>query len=1012
MRKTKKLLAVILAVSMIAVLFTAVPTSAAELTDPQKLAAMNLFRGDTADGLTATYLAKAPDRKTAARLLLRFTGLEEAADAYTGTATFSDATSATVYWQPMIGYLKANPSAGFGGYEDGTFRPNDPMTAQAFYKVLLTILGYKQDTDFTWAQTITFAASKGLSKIAGKATLTNADAATAMVEALNAKTKSGEKLINALINDEVVTPTQAAAAGFTVITSITGYEAQYTMGYGGANPLPATVTAVYKDGTTATVAVAWGAFSTTVEGTYDVTGTIEGYGTIKTKVTLTKTLTVTDAYPSGTREITVMFNMPVPTSAAVTCKFGVSVLQGLTQTWANDRKMLKISRTYNFTPGTYSITVLNSTKEFVIENEKLTALEIGAINLYPQAGAQDLDVTFYNQYGLPMNPLTMNIQTTAFSPEKPGAPAYVFNKTATSVTISGIDNLEVNDTLNVFIVDNNTAIAATKKLNIVAAPTISSFSFGELTIASSATRILTGTSGHIISVHAYDQYGNSYKLRTGNLDIASAVSATVPLFITSTDNTIVDPQHIEVNADGKLFFKPGAISGIKGGTVTLTVMSPMNASMPHATYSITVYEPAKIASLQIQGVSSTMFAGQWVPLVVHAYDQYGNFLALENINTPANLASLVLTSTNGAVIPSGNAGIATGIRYNVSTKIIEIFGASAGTATVMISYDGKYQASMSVTVQAAAASSQLTGVTLPAVFQKTAHANLDLDSFALFDQYGSPIGLTPGYTIEVVSTAGLTISNPAITTMSPTCKITAPDEAKNYDLVFTLKDNLGNALSSQSMNIQVVDATGVSSYQFEQIGTMYSKAPGDANYHKLINITGRTSTGISVQLVYDAVTGLPVGVQNVTSSNAAFTTEVKGDGRLYLKANYDGSSSSVSTTLKAWSTGGTELASTTVTASKTAPYMQNVYFIDTTKTLKISDGAVHNFSNFIEAKDQYGVAFDLTTTNVYYMTTNAEVISVNNTTKQFTLLKAGTCTLKAYYPATNRTIEMVVNVTD
>ncbi|HQJ91430.1 MAG TPA: S-layer homology domain-containing protein, partial [Clostridia bacterium] len=164
MRKTKKLLAVILAVSMIAVLFTAVPTSAAELTDPQKLAAMNLFRGDTAEGLTATYLAKAPDRKTAARLLLRFTGLEEASDAYTGTATFPDATSATVYWQPMIGYLKANPGAGFGGYEDGTFRPNDPMTAQAFYKVLLTILGYKQDTDFTWAQTITFAASKGLSK--------------------------------------------------------------------------------------------------------------------------------------------------------------------------------------------------------------------------------------------------------------------------------------------------------------------------------------------------------------------------------------------------------------------------------------------------------------------------------------------------------------------------------------------------------------------------------------------------------------------------------------------------------------------------------------------------------------------------------------------------------------------------------------------------------------------------------------------------------------------------------
>jgi hypothetical protein len=1011
MRKTKKLLAVILAVSMIAVLFTAVPTSAAELTDPQKLAAMNLFRGDTAEGLTATYLAKAPDRKTAARLLLRFTGLEEAADAYTGTATFPDATSATVYWQPMIGYLKANPGAGFGGYEDGTFRPNDPMTAQAFYKVLLTILGYKQDTDFTWAQTITFAASKGLSKVAGKTTLTNADAAVAMVEALNANTKSGEKLINALINDEIVTPTQAAAAGFTVITSITGYEAQYTMGYGGANPLPATVTAVYKDGTTASVAVAWSAFSTTVEGTYDVTGTIEGYGTIKTKVTLTKTLTVTDAYPSGTREITVMFNMPVPTSAAVTCKFGVSVLQGLTQTWSTDRRTLKISRTYNFTPGTYSVTVLNSTKEFTIENEKLTQVEIGAINLYPQPGAQDLDVTFYNQYGLPMNPFTMTLQLSAFSPQKP-AEVFTMNKTATSVTISGVENLVVNDTVNLFVVDNNTAQAATKTVTVVAAPTISAFSFGELTIAGSATRILTGTSGHLISVNAYDQYGNSYKLRTGNQDISTVVAPTIPLLLISSDNSVVDATQIEVNADGKLFFKPGAVSGTKGGTVTLTVMSTMGSSAVNTSFTVTVYEPAKIATLQIQGVSSTMYAGQWAPMVVYAYDQYGNFLALENINTPANLAKLKIVSSLPAVIPSGNAGSATGIRYNNTTKLLEIFGASSGTTTIMISYDGKYQASMSVTVQAAAASSQLTGVTLPAVFQKTAHANLDLDSFALFDQYGAPIGLTPEYTIEVVSTAGLTISNPAITTMSPTCKITAPDEAKNYDLVFTLKDNLGNALSSQSMNIQVVDATGVSSYQFEQIGTMYSKAPGDANYHKLINITGRTLTGISVQLVYDAVTGLPVGVQNVTSSNAAFTTEVKGDGRLYLKANYDGSSSSVSTTLKAWSTGGTELASTTVTATKTAPYMQNVYFIDTTKTLSIAGGAVQNFANFLAAKDQYGVPFDLTGIEVYYMTTNAEVISVDNTTDTFTLLKAGTCTVKAYYPKYDRTLEMVVNVTE
>jgi hypothetical protein len=60
-------------------------------------------------------------------------------------------------------------------------------------------------------------------------------------------------------------------------------------------------------------------------------------------------------------------------------------------------------------------------------------------------------------------------------------------------------------------------------------------------MAGSATKILTGTSGHLLSVYAYDQYGNPYKLRTGNQDISSTVSATVPLFITCTDSTIVNP---------------------------------------------------------------------------------------------------------------------------------------------------------------------------------------------------------------------------------------------------------------------------------------------------------------------------------------------------------------------------------------------------------------------------------------------------------------------------------------
>jgi hypothetical protein len=832
-----------------------------------------------------------------------------------------------------------------------------------------------------------------------------------MVEALNANTKAGRKLILELVEDGVVTAVSATAAGFNVISSITGYNTTgYTMVYQGSNPLPATVTAVYSDGTTASVGVTWSAFSTTVEGTYDVTGTVAGYGTITTKVTLTKTLVVSDAYPSGVKEITVTFNMPVPTATAVTCKFGAAVLSGLTQTWSTDRKTLKISRTYNFTAGTYTITAATSTKDFVLENEKLTEINLAATNLYPQTGAQDLNVTFYNQYGSAMNPLSMSLQLTAFSPQKPTV-TFSMNKTATSVTISGVENLAVGDTVNLFVIDNATAQAVTKTITIVAAPTISAFSFGTLTIASSATRILTGTSGHTLSVFASDQYGNAYKLRTGNQDIYSTVSATVPLFITSTDSTVVNPALIEVNANGELFFKPGAISASKGGTVTLTVMSPMNPAMSNATFTMTVYEPASIYTLQIQGVSATMYASQWTPVVAFAYDQYSNFLALENINTTTNLAKLTLISSNGAVIPSGNAGSSIGIRYNTATKLIEVYGAGSGTTTVMISYDGRLQSTMSLTVAAAAAPSQLSAVSIPAVFQKTASATLNLSNYTISDQYGAPITLTTGYSILVASSAGLTITNPTVTTANPTTTITAPNTAANYDLVFTLKDPSNNTLSSQSFSIQVVDAAGISSYQFETIGTMYSKAPTNPDYYKLINITGRTATGISVQLVYDGATGLPVGINNITSSNSAFTTTLVG-GRLYLKANYSGPASSVSTTLKALYSTGLEAASTTATALIQDPYMYNLYLTETTKTMSIADGVTHNFLTYLAAKDQYGVTYSLGTTEIYYFTSNSAVVSVDNATDTFTLVASGACTLRAIFPATGRTLEMVINVTN
>ena len=154
MKSMKKILSAILTIALLASFF-GMPVHAVS-QDAQTCAAIDVLRGD-GSGVTDVYLAKNTNRSQGAKILLRLMGLEADADVYGGTATFTDASNASEYWQPMLRYLKANPEVGFNGYPDGTFQPNKIMTAQEIYKVLLVSLGYVENVDFTWGEVFTSA---------------------------------------------------------------------------------------------------------------------------------------------------------------------------------------------------------------------------------------------------------------------------------------------------------------------------------------------------------------------------------------------------------------------------------------------------------------------------------------------------------------------------------------------------------------------------------------------------------------------------------------------------------------------------------------------------------------------------------------------------------------------------------------------------------------------------------------------------------------------------------------
>ena len=95
-----------------------------------------------------------------------------------------------------LAYAKDNPELGWIGSTDGRFFPNNPIDAKAFYKVMLETLGYKQDLDFTYGDTLKFAESIDLissaSTMEKKTSFTVNDVAKAIYNTLNTKPK-GEK---------------------------------------------------------------------------------------------------------------------------------------------------------------------------------------------------------------------------------------------------------------------------------------------------------------------------------------------------------------------------------------------------------------------------------------------------------------------------------------------------------------------------------------------------------------------------------------------------------------------------------------------------------------------------------------------------------------------------------------------------------------------------------------------------------------------------------------------------
>jgi hypothetical protein len=163
-----------------------------EIPASEICAELGILRGD-GNGVDHAYLSKTSNRMQAIYLTLRMAGKEIAAENYTGQRSFADAGLVTDFTaRRLLAYAKANPQYGWSGDQAGNIDPFGPLTAQAMYKVLLTVLGYELNEAYEWKDTVAFAGGLGLASAGRKQYLTNSDLAAMITEALKTRRNNSE----------------------------------------------------------------------------------------------------------------------------------------------------------------------------------------------------------------------------------------------------------------------------------------------------------------------------------------------------------------------------------------------------------------------------------------------------------------------------------------------------------------------------------------------------------------------------------------------------------------------------------------------------------------------------------------------------------------------------------------------------------------------------------------------------------------------------------------------------
>jgi hypothetical protein len=206
MKNLKKVLSIVLAVSMMLSTFTV--AFASEASDAQTL--YNLGR---LDDVSTSALSETLTRVIGVTMVMKALGYTQAdADAVEADCTFTD-LEGDYAWAKGWVQLAYNEGITLGTVKGIIFNPSGTLTAQEFVAFLLRALGY--DTVDAYDEAAAIGAAAGITTDFADTDYTKGEASVAMLDALSAKLQdeSGMTLIEKLVADGVVSLDAAIAAG-------------------------------------------------------------------------------------------------------------------------------------------------------------------------------------------------------------------------------------------------------------------------------------------------------------------------------------------------------------------------------------------------------------------------------------------------------------------------------------------------------------------------------------------------------------------------------------------------------------------------------------------------------------------------------------------------------------------------------------------------------------------------------------------------------------------------------